>query len=73
MDYQLLLNSFGSIFSFDVMLMIFLGNIAGIIIGALPGLTATMGVALLIPFTFGKPIVTSLSMLMAIYTGAIQA
>ncbi|MCL5181634.1 tripartite tricarboxylate transporter permease, partial [Escherichia coli] len=25
----------------------------GIVIGALPGLTATMGVAILLPFTYG--------------------
>ena len=30
-----------------------LGVTGGIVIGALPGLTATMGVAILLPFTFG--------------------
>nr|MBA5588306.1 tripartite tricarboxylate transporter permease [Anaerobacillus isosaccharinicus]QOY38585.1 tripartite tricarboxylate transporter permease [Anaerobacillus isosaccharinicus] len=40
-------------------------------IGALPGLSATMAVALLIPVTFGMHPVTGLSMLTAIYTSAI--
>ena len=37
---------------FEVLWTIALGTLGGLIIGALPGLTATMGVALLIPLTF---------------------
>ncbi len=48
-----------------------LGTLGGIIIGALPGLTATMGVALLIPVTFGMTPVTGLNMLIGIYIGGI--
>ncbi len=48
-----------------------LGVTGGIIIGALPGLTATMGVAILLPFTFGMDAVTGLIMLVGIYIGAI--
>ena len=48
-----------------------LGTLGGIIIGALPGLTATMGVALLIPVTFGMDPVTGLNMLIGIYIGGI--
>lgn len=47
------------------------GVIAGTIIGALPGLTATMAVAVLVPFTFGMPPGSALIALGAIYTGAI--
>lgn len=47
------------------------GVIAGTIIGALPGLTATMAVAVLVPFTFGMPPSSALIALGAIYTGAI--
>jgi putative tricarboxylic transport membrane protein len=52
-------------------LMIFLGVTGGIIIGSLPGLTATMGVALLVPFTFGLPLIESIGMLLGIFCGAI--
>ena len=31
---------------------LFIGVFMGIVFGALPGLTATMGLALLVPFTF---------------------
>jgi len=45
----------------------------GIIIGALPGLTAAMGVALLIPITFGMSPSTGLITLAGVYCGAISA
>ncbi len=47
------------------------GVLAGIIIGALPGLSATMAVAVLVPFTFGMNPASGLIVLGAIYTGAI--
>lgn len=56
-------------FDWHVLLAIFIGVTGGITIGALPGLTATMGVALLVPFTFGRPPVESLGMLLGIYCG----
>ena len=49
----------------------FLGVMAGIIIGALPGLSATMAVAVLVPFTFSLNPSSALIVLGAIYTGAI--
>lgn len=53
------------------LLIAFFGAAGGIIIGGLPGLTATMGVALLIPVTFGMHPATGLIMLGAVYCGAI--
>jgi putative tricarboxylic transport membrane protein len=47
------------------------GVVAGTVIGALPGLTATMAVAVLVPFTFALPPASALIALGAIYTGAI--
>ncbi len=43
----------------------------GIVVGALPGLSATMGVALLIPFTFGMHPLTALLAMAGMYNGAI--
>ena len=59
------------VFHFDVLWAIALGTLGGIVIGALPGLTATMGVALLIPMTFGMDPVKGLNMLIGIYVGGI--
>lgn len=47
------------------------GVVLGTIIGALPGLSATMAVAVLVPFTFAMHPASGLIMLGAIYTGAI--
>jgi len=47
------------------------GLAGGIIIGSLPGLTATMGVALMVPVTFAMDTTSGLVMLGAIYSGAI--
>ncbi|TRD19788.1 tripartite tricarboxylate transporter permease [Palleronia caenipelagi] len=47
------------------------GVAAGTIIGSIPGLTATMAVAVLVPITFGLPPESALILLGAIYTGAI--
>ncbi len=53
--------------------VLFIGVTMGIVIGALPGLTATMGVALLLPFTIGAQMSaqSSMAMLIGIYVGAI--
>ena len=69
-DWGLMLSSYGAVFSPGVLLIICVGITAGIVIGSLPGLTATMGVALLVPLTFGRPPLESLSMLIGIYCGA---
>ncbi|MEA5096503.1 MAG: tripartite tricarboxylate transporter permease [Sedimentibacter saalensis] len=53
------------------LLMALLGTAGGIIIGAIPGLSANMGVALLVPFTFVMEPETGLIMLGGIYVGAI--
>ena len=46
---------------------VFVGVTGGVIIGSLPGLTSTMGVALLIPLTFSMPPEAGLAMLGGIY------
>lgn len=53
------------------LLLALAGVIAGTIIGAIPGLTATMAVAVLVPLTFGLPAAPALILMGAIYTGAI--
>lgn len=47
------------------------GVFVGILVGAIPGLTATMAVALLVPITFGMEAVTSLALLVGVYKGGI--
>jgi len=54
------------------LLLIFGGAFGGVIIGAIPGLTAMMAVALLVPITFGMEMVPAISMLIGVYVGAIS-
>lgn len=46
------------------------GIMMGMVVGALPGLTATMGTALLVPFTFALPTGAGLAMLGGLYVCA---
>jgi len=55
----------------EVILCLFVGVVGGIVIGALPGLSASMGVALMIPVTYSMSPVAAIVMLSAIYTSAI--
>lgn len=55
---------------FHVMLALS-GVVAGTIVGSLPGLTATMAVAVLVPLTFSMEPASALILMGAIYTGAI--
>lgn len=59
-----------SLTPFSLMLAL-CGVVAGTVIGALPGLSATMAVAVLVPFTFPMDPAMGLIALGAVYTGAI--
>lgn len=52
-----------------VLLAILSGTVVGIIVGAMPGLTATMAVALLIPVTFGMQPLVGLALMGGVYSG----
>lgn len=59
-----------AIASFEVQLMTLCGVLAGILVSSLPGLSAVMAVALLLPLTFGMGPVSALLLLSGIYVGA---
>lgn len=50
-----------------------IGVVAGIIVGALPGFTATMGTALMLPFTFTLEPAQGFAMLAALYVASMFA
>lgn len=52
-----------------VLFAILSGTVVGIIVGAMPGLTATMAVALLIPVTFGMQPLVGLALMGGVYSG----
>jgi len=61
-----------------VFLAVFMGSVWGLVFGALPGLTTTMAIALMIPLTFGADPLVSIAFLIGayfagIYGGSISA
>ena len=49
------------------------GFLLGLVFGAIPGLTATLAIALLLPFTFGMEVTDALVMVAGIYMAGIYA
>ena len=62
---------FDNVFTFTNILILILGTIGGLLMGAAPGLSPTMAVALLIPFTFRMLPEQGLIMLGAVYTATV--
>ena len=60
-----------NIFTPEALFVVFLGTVAGLVIGALPGLSSTMGVALIIPVTFTMSPENSLIILGAVYVSSV--
>ncbi|MHB0775372.1 tripartite tricarboxylate transporter permease [Halomonas sp. WWR20] len=64
------LDGLGMVLQFGTLLAIAGGTLLGIIMGALPGLTSAMAIALLLPVTFGMPPVMGIGMLLGALCGA---
>ncbi len=60
---------FKLLFQWQVLLVIPVGLLLGIIVGAIPGLTSDLGIILCIPLTYGMDSTTAIIMLLAIYCG----
>ncbi len=70
MDTSLIAIGLSNALSLNNIFFITLGVAIGIVVGALPGLSATMALALLLPLTFTLPPDTGLCMLAALYLSA---
>jgi putative tricarboxylic transport membrane protein len=66
-----LLQGFLTVFSGFSIVAVLLGTLAGMVLGAIPGLTSTMALAILAPLTFGFDPLIAICMLMGIYIGGI--
>ena len=65
------LSYFSNVFTFTNLLILLFGTVGGLLMGAAPGLSPTMAVALLIPFTFKMSPEQGLIMLGAVYTSTV--
>jgi len=70
MDLGLYLSALLNVLQPYHLFVVFAGALGGILVGSIPGLTATMGVALLVPFSFGMDMDASIGMLLGLYCGA---
>jgi putative tricarboxylic transport membrane protein len=67
--YELLLTYIGTILHMQYLVPLVLGTVAGVIGGALPGVTITMTVIMVLPFTFGLDPLQGLAAMTGVYVG----
>ena len=63
---------FSQIMEPQIMLLCLAGVILGIFFGASPGMTSSMGIALILPVTYGMDIIHGMAILLGIYIGSIS-
>jgi len=68
--YGELLDALPNVVGWANLVALVIGVVSGIIVGALPGLSATMAISVLIPFTFKLHPLVALGMMAGIYNGA---
>ena len=68
-----ILGGFAALANPETFLYLVGGFLMGLIFGAIPGLTATLAIALLLPFTFAMELTNALVMVMAIFMSGIYA
>ncbi|MGE0279899.1 MAG: tripartite tricarboxylate transporter permease [Rhizobiaceae bacterium] len=64
-----ILGALPHVFTLANLFAVLLGTAAGLVVGALPGLTVTTGIAVLIPLTFGMDPLFALGMMAGMYNG----
>lgn len=69
---EMLLAGFLAILNVKMLFLILLGVVVGIIFGSIPGLSATMAVALFLPLTFGMTPIQGMSILIGLYIGGVS-
>ncbi|MFC0274372.1 tripartite tricarboxylate transporter permease [Metabacillus herbersteinensis] len=70
--FELFVDGFSTVLNFKTMGFILAGVVVGLIFGAIPGLTATMAIAIALPITFGMVPVDAMSLLMGLYIGGVS-
>lgn len=71
-DIQAMMSALAGVLEPSSLALIFVGVLGGIIVGVIPGLSTTMAVALMIPFTFAMRPEIAMSLLVAVYVGGVS-
>lgn len=61
-----------AVFTLQILGLLFFGTVVGIVFGAIPGLTATMAVALFLPITYGLGPSAGICLLVGLYIGGVS-
>lgn len=69
---DLFLQGAEAVFTFQMLGLLFFGTVVGIIFGAIPGLTATMAVALFLPITYSLSASAGIALLVGLYIGGVS-
>ena len=67
--YELLLDGIANILQMKYLAPLFIGTLVGVVGGALPGITNTMTVIMVLPFTFGLEPLQGLAAMIGVYVG----
>lgn len=67
--YEGLVSALGQMATASVLLYFLLGTLNGLVFGALPGLSGSVGIALMIPLTFGLGAIESMTLFVAALSG----
>jgi len=67
---EIFANAFLSLMTLEIVAAMVFGTLMGVVVGAMPGLTTTVGLAVLIPFTFGMSPPIALGLMAGIYNGS---
>ena len=67
-----MIDAFAALFQLDALSFLLLGTALGIVVGAIPGLTASMLIALTLPLTFRMDSVDAVTLLIGEYVGGIS-
>jgi putative tricarboxylic transport membrane protein len=60
------------LFSVQGLLLVFIGTLLGITVGAIPGLTGAMLIALTLPLTFNMDPINAFILMVSMYVGAVS-
>lgn len=71
MDWGNLAEGFVILFDWKILVAIFGGMLLGLVIGVIPGMTAALGLAVILPLTFQMEPLTALVLMTSVYTGSL--
>lgn len=70
-DFASVSDAVNMLLSFEILLYVIAGLFVGIVLGTIPGLSGTLGIALMLPVTYHMEPLTAIMFLSAIFTGGV--